>query len=467
MKATAMSPKRIFGGILAIVVLVISLTLPDIGGLSAIGVHTLGFLIAYLICLVLEVIPIITLTLLAVGLMPLLGIVANLNTALSGFGNQVIWFCMASFGISKALTSTPVTNRILKLLLKLFGKSAESVLFALMASCALISSIISNVPCCAIFMVIALQFMELYKDPTVKRRAGKMFMIAIPIASMLGGMMTPAGSSLNVLAISQLENLTGDTIPFVNWMLLGIPLCVVMLPIAWFLMCKIFKPDKLTAEEISAFIAGIEVPEKMDARETKVVVITIVMFVLWVASSWVSFLNTFIVAILGCVILFLPGFNILEPRQFTREYSWDAFFLIGGVLSLGSALVANGVSTYIAGIIPALDLPLPLFIAFAGLIVFVALIFVPTAPSLIPVLAIPMVTLAANTGLAPAILIACLGLCANNCYLLPLDAVCIITYSQGYYKMTDNLKVSIPLQICMVILCAAWLPIAFKILGLV
>lgn len=463
----AMTPKKLVGAIIAVLVLIAAFSLPELGGLSVAGVRTLGFLIAYLVCLVLEVLPIITLTLLAVGLMPLLGIVANLNTALSGFGNQVIWFCMASFGISKALTSTPVTNRILKLLLKGFGKSVEGVLFALMASCALISSIISNVPCCAIFMVISLEFMKLYQDPDMKKRAGKMFMIAMPIASMVGGMMTPAGSSLNVMAISQLESLTGQTITFVQWMALGIPLAIVMVPLAWLLICKIFKPDKLSAQEIEAFAKSIETPKKMDAQEIKVIVITVVMFVLWVASSWITFLNTFVVAILGCVVLFLPGIHVLEPKRFASEYSWDAFFLVGGVLSIGSALVANGVSSYIAEIIPAMDLPLPLFVAFTAVIIFVALIFIPAAPSLIPVLAIPMVSMATNAGIAPAMLVACLGLCACNCYLLPLDAVCIITYSQGYYKMTDNLKVSIPLQIAMIVLCAVWLPIVGSLVGLV
>lgn len=461
-----MTPKKIAGAIIAILIIVASYFLPEIQGLSALGARTIFLLIAYLVMLVLEVLPIIPLTLLLVTLMPLLGIVPNLTTSLVGMGNQTPWFAMASGGISMALVSTPVTKRILKALMKKFGNSVESSLLALMFATAIISAIISNVPCCAIFTVIALEFMKLYKDPAEERRAGKMYMIAIPMASMIGGMMTPAGSSLNVMAISQLEALTGNTVTFVQWMAAGIPIAVVMLLACWFLLCKIFKPYKLTKDEIQAFVATIDVPHKMDAREKKVVVLTIILFVLWVASSWISFLNTMVLAILGCAILFLPFMGVLEPKQFCRETSWDAFFLVGGVLGLSTAMVTNGVSQWIAELIPVLNVSLPFFIAIAGLVIFIALVFIPVAPSLIPVLAIPLVTMATNAAVAPTMVIVALGLCACNCYLLPLDTVSIITYSKGYYKMSDMFKAALPLQILMIVLCALWLPIVGRLVGL-
>ena len=51
------------------------------------------------------------------------------------------------------------------------------------------------------------------------------------------------------------------------------------------------------------------------------------------------------------------------------------------------------------------------------------------------------------------------ALCAGNCYLLPLDTVPLITYSKGYYSMTDMAKSTIFLQLAMIALCALWLPL--------
>jgi len=51
------------------------------------------------------------------------------------------------------------------------------------------------------------------------------------------------------------------------------------------------------------------------------------------------------------------------------------------------------------------------------------------------------------------------ALCAGNCYLLPLDTVPLITYSKGYYSMTEMMKSTFLLQISMIILCSVWLPL--------
>jgi sodium-dependent dicarboxylate transporter 2/3/5 len=94
------------------------------------------------------------------------------------------------------LTNFPIANRFSKAILMAFGKSIGSILLALMVVTALISSVISNVPTCAIFMSIALSFLKLYPVEADRKKTGRAFMIALPVASMTGGIMTPAGIPL-------------------------------------------------------------------------------------------------------------------------------------------------------------------------------------------------------------------------------------------------------------------------------
>lgn len=110
-------------------------------------------------------------------------------------------------------------------------------------------------------------------------------MIGVPVASMIDGMMTPAGSSINLLAISQLEALTGQTITLVQWMSAGIPLSIVMVPLAWFIICMVYKPADVLQAEISGFVESFDIQKRMSAQEIKVVVIIGIMFILWIASS--------------------------------------------------------------------------------------------------------------------------------------------------------------------------------------
>ena len=256
------------------------------------------------------------------GFDAVLGITASFNGALTGFSNQVVIFIFASFGIAAGFTEIPLAKRILVALLKKFGKNVRTMLLSMMACGALLSSIVSNVPTCAIFMAIGLSFLEVFEDQDAKRRTGRAFMIGIAISSMIGGMMTPAGSSLNLLAIELLEEYTGLTVTFVQWMIIGIPLSIVVLPISWFLICKIFKPAEIEPGMVQTFVHNLDVPAKVTKPEIKVLVITAIMLVLWIASSWFSSINVMVVACLGCAALFLPGINVLNWQKFITGVSW-------------------------------------------------------------------------------------------------------------------------------------------------
>jgi len=106
-----------------------------------------------------------------------------------------------------------------------------------------------------------------------------------------------------------------------------------------------------------------------------------------------------------------------------------------------------------------------MLIGFVAAAVFALLIIIPVAPSLVAIIAFPVISLATVAGVSPAIVMITTALCAGNCYLLPLDAVPLITYGKGYYGMTDMARSTLPLQIIIIILVSLWLPVAFNIIG--
>ena len=461
-----MNKKQLIGIIGAVLVLVVSMFLPAMGDISQVGMRTVGMLAAFLILLVTEALPVVVISLMFCALMPLLGVVPSFGKALSGYAEPIVFFTLASFGIAAALTTIPLSRRILRALLKAFGKNVGQVLLSMMVCCAVLSSIVSNVPTCAIFMALALDFVKLYDNEADRRKTARMFMIAIPVASMIGGMMTPAGSSINLLAMGQLEQHAGMEITFVQWMMAGIPLTLVMIPLAWWIMCKVYKPAEVTAEQVKSFVGSMDIPDQMDSKEKKVCVITVVMLALWIASSWVKGINVMIVAMLGCCVMFLPGVEVLDVKTFLKENSWDAFFLVGSVISIANAMITNGVSAAIANAIPAMNVGLPLLLAFTAVLIFVTLVVIPVASSMIPIMAVPLIAIATGAGASPALIMLAAALCAGNCYLLPLDTVPLITYVKGYYSMTDMAKSTAFLQIAMVILCALWLPLVGSLMGI-
>lgn len=463
-----MKKSQLIGIILAAVILIGMNFLPASETLSISGRNTLGILIAIIIMLITEPIPIGVTCLLSIPLLVLFKAVGSIPAALAGFTNPIVFFVLASFGISRALTKVPLSNRLLKVLIKTFGKNVKRVMFAMMITIAFVSSVISNVAATAVFISIVLGFLQIYEKEEDRRKTGKTFMIALPIAGMIGGMLTPAGSSLNLMTLSFLKDLTGSTVTFLEWMVIGIPVALIVLPFAWFILLKVFPVVEIPEKDIMDYVDSLDVPEKMDAKEKYVLILMCTMFTLWILSSWFPIFNITIVALIGFGLLFIPGFEVITWDEFMASVSWPAFFLVGSVITIGGALISNGVSQWLVVTFFPQSLDLPIIgIGFAiGLIVFLMLVIVPVAPALIPLLSAPFVGLAVSAGISPVFLMMVLGLTVVNCYLLPLDAVPLLTYMTGYYKMQDMPKVTVVLQIFVALVVAVWVPIALRLLGI-
>jgi len=110
----------------------------------------------------------------------------------------------------------------------------------IMAGCAVNASAMSNVPACAIWMSIILPIFDGLGINKNTSNFAKAVIIEIPITSLTGGIITPAGSSTNILALSLLKELHGIEIPFVSWVAIGLPLGLIMTVVSWYVIIKVF-----------------------------------------------------------------------------------------------------------------------------------------------------------------------------------------------------------------------------------
>lgn len=459
-----MKKRQLAGIILAFFILAITFMVAPTEQLPIAARNTLGIVLMVIVLLVTEAVPLGIVCLTSIALMYFMGCVDSVGGALTGFTNKTLFFLLASFGISKALTVVPASKRLLVVLMEKFGRSIEMLLFGVMACTALLSSVISNVAAAAVFVPIVLEFLNVYENEQDRKRTGKAFMIALPVASMIGGMMTPAGSSINILVISMLESHAGMTVPFIDWMLMGIPLTLLLVPLSWILFVKVYRPAPLAAEKIQNYVRSVRqsIPEKIVGKELYVIAVLLVLLVLWILSSWIPFLEITPVAILGLLLYFLPGkLQILTWKDFCDSVSLEAFLIMGTMISIGSVVSATGLSGWIASVIFPAAFPAitPLVIAFVAFITFVLLIPIPVAPAVVTMLSAPLIMWCASIGVSPMLVMVAFGLCCCNCYILPLDTVPLITYATGYYGMFDMPKTTAFIQLCIIILCSLWLSI--------
>lgn len=459
--------KKKYGFFIALAILVIMFFIPAPEGLTTAGIRTLGCTLSLLVCLSTGALPLGLASLAFLMLYYVLGAASSLSMSISGLASPPVLFILASFGMSAAVSGSPISNRILYIMLKLFGKSIKSTLLGLMFAIAIVSAFISNVPVTAMFLSIGLAFLKLYKNEDDRKRTGKSFMIGIPVAAMIGGIMTPVGSSPNLVAISTLKETTGYEISFVEWAMYGVPIALILIPLAWLVITKVFPPAEMDADVFKGFVKSTKVDKKVDRQETKVIIIMGGMILLWILSSWIKSINLFVVAVLGVVIMLLPGVNVLDWEDFKKATNWDVVFVTASVISLGNIINENGLSTWLVDAVFPTSVSMSAFaiVFITAIFVILMLLIIPISGALIQVLAGPLIAVAANCGVHPSILMITLCFCATNCYLLPIDTVPLLAYGTGYFQMTDMPKSTIPVLLALALLCAVWCPLLYTIIS--
>lgn len=464
-----MKKSQLIGIILSAVVFIAVMMAPVTDLFTPSARNTLALLLVTIIFLVTEVVPIGITCLSCIAFMVVLKCAPDVATALSGYTNKVLYFVVASFGISEALISVPLTQRLLVFLMKKFGRNSKVLLFSIMLCSALLSSIISSVAAAAVFIPLVIKFANICDTQQDRRRLLRCYMIGLPIASSMGGMMTPAGSAVSMLVINQLEKNTGIVIPFVQWMAFGIPACVIMLPIAWKILTAVHKPPEIQREKIAAYIQEIEVKERLGKKEIFVAAVVVVMLILWILSSWFPVLDITVVALIGMLFFFLPGFQILTWKQFEKCVGWNAFFLLGTMMSMGSVISASGLGAWMANVIFPMNVSWPPFIVliFITATTFLLMIPIPVAPALVGMLSASWAAFGIHMGVTPYLIFVAVGLTVANCNFLPLDTVPVMTYSTGAYKMFEMTKATALNQAVMIGVIPAIVFAAGKILGLI
>ncbi len=454
-------------GILAsIVVALIIMALPTPEGLTVEGQRMAALFAVALILFVTEAIPIAVTSVLVLMLQPIMGITANIREAFGTWVTPVFFFVLVMFVVAQAVTVTGLARRFALWLLSIAGTDSTRVIWVFVIGTGTMSLIMSDVPACAIFMAIGLGLinkMELKPGSSF----AKALMIGIPIGALIGGVGTPAGSSINLLGLAQLEQFGGIRVPFLDWMFIGMPMVIILLPLAAFVISKFFKPEIAVIGGADDVQKEREATGPMSPAETKVLVILGVMVTLWIASTWYPAFDVYLVGIGGAVAMFMPGINILTWKQAQAGTGWDALLLVGGVTSLGSASVATGLAQWmvdlsLGGIADWGPISVIALISTFTVLIHLAL---PINPVIVTVLIPPLTILAMETGVNPALYALPVAFTASCAFLLPIDAVPLLTYGKGFYKMFDMTLPGVVLSVVWVILMTALLAVIGPILG--
>jgi sodium-dependent dicarboxylate transporter 2/3/5 len=422
----------------ALAILAVALTLGALvsrlqpAGLSEAGRITLGIFTVAAVLWMLEPFPLYVTSFLVVILEVVflakpggpLGLDAKGYTIfLDPFFDPVVVLFLGGFVLARAVKRYELDERISHLILRRSGSEPKRVLLGMMITSAFLSMWISNTATTALMIAAAIPIVRTFDKDEPFRKA---IILGIPFASNIGGIGTPIGTPPNAVAIGILAQL-GQRVTFLQWMLRGIPVVVVLLALCWYMLCRLYPPS------IAAVPLRLGKDEPLDRRSTFVVAVFGAVVVLWLTSG-IHGVPSAIVALLPLVVFF--GLGLLEHEDL-EDLGWGILFIIGGGMSLGVAMRESGLSAWIVHQVPFEGmgvLVILLVFAAAAAVLTTFISNTATANLLIPIV-IGVASVAPRTS---AVVVA---IASSAAMILPISTPPnAIAYGSGQVRVSDMMK---------------------------
>ena len=460
--------KRGVGIVIGLVILIGAMFVPEQPDLSHQGIMAIASLLFAVSLWVCGTFPVGITGILALVVAVVIG-AADYKTVFSGYSVSVVFYVIAIFALPALLLKTKWGVRLVARLFKITGDSSEKLILAFMIGTCLVSTIMSDVPAAVLFMGISYVVLKAAGAEPGKSRLGKCMMIAIPIAAVIGGVVTPAGSSFNMVAMGVLTGATGQTISFLDWIIVGLPIAVLCIPLCWISIVKILKPEQLESSAYDSLRQAAADAGKPTGFEVRALVMILALPVLWIAGTWVPLLNVTTVAIIGLAIMMLPGLNLLTWDEFSKQVPWTIILMMGSVLSLGNIFSASGADKFVTNLFMGsgvADLNFTVFLLITVAFIYLLHTIAPVGAAIISLFLPILIGICTTLGVSPAIPTMLLAFIVAGNFLLPVNPTLIVTYGEGYYTFGDMFKAGVIPAVIFCVCMVLWVPFICGVLGL-
>jgi sodium-dependent dicarboxylate transporter 2/3/5 len=452
------------------VVFLVVLLAPPPADLSLAGWRTAAVGLLMAIWWLTEAIPIPATSLVPLVLLPVLG-VGDIDEAAAPYANPIIFLFMGGFLIALAMQRWDLHRRIALATLASVGSSPRGLVAGFMAATAVLSMWVSNTATALMMLPIALSVVELLdrsEDPAEegsKRRALSVaLMLGIAYAASIGGVGTLIGTPPNAFLAGFMSEAYGVELGFARWMLIGVPLVLVALPLVFLVLTRVafsLRPDPIpgASELIAASRAG---QGPIGRAERLVGGVFAVVALLWMTRPLLDDrlpgLSDAGIAMAGGLALFLLPVDFRRGEfvlnwEWARRVPWGVLILFGGGLSLASAIDRTGLNEWIGS--SAAGVSHWPFAAFLLLVTaFVVLLTeltsnTATAAAFLPILA----SIAVQSGWDPLTVVAPAAIGASCAFMLPVATPPnAIVYGSGRVTVPEMARAGVYLNLLMIVL---------------
>ncbi|MCR5049577.1 MAG: SLC13 family permease [Paludibacteraceae bacterium] len=362
------------------------------------------------------------------------GAMVNFKEIMAAFADPVIMLFLGGFVLAIAASKVGLDLYLARVLLKPFGNKPKFVLLGFLTIISIMSMFMSNTATAAMMLA----FLAPVLKTLPENGGGRISLaMAIPIAANIGGLGTPIGTPPNAIAIGQLAS-AGIEIGFGAWMIRMVPVVVVMIIFAWYLL-RFFFPFKADKIEIK-----IEGDIKKDWTFWAVTITFLGTILLWMTGE-ITKLNSNVIALIPFAVLAVLG---IFKREDFAKIDWHVLWMVAGGFALGTALNKTGLAEAMVASIPFGGWSAIVVLIIAGLLGWLLSNFIANSSAanlLVPILAVvgaAMPSLDAFGGMTT--LLVCVAASTSFAMMFPISTPPnAIACSTGLIKTPDMMKIGL------------------------
>jgi sodium-dependent dicarboxylate transporter 2/3/5 len=453
------------GWVLGPAALLATLLVSPPAGLSAQGWHTAGAAILMAVFWITESMPITVTALLPLVLFPALGL-GDIRETAAPFANPIIFLFFGGFIIALAMQRWHLQRRVAIGLIGIMGTRPSRIIAGFLLASALVSMWVSNTATALMMLPIALSVVHLLPDAAHRtpgmRNFGTALLLSVAYGSTTGGMGTLIGTPPNALLAGYVSEAYHITIGFGQWMMLGVPVVVVTLPIVYLVLTRVV--FTLDAEDLPGMAEMIVAQKATLGRfsrgELAVAIVFAATALAWVFQPLISkaipLVSDTTIAMTGALLLFIIPVNLSRGEfvmdwEATGSLPWDVLLLFGGGLSLAASIERHGLSRYLGdlcGSMNGLPILVILCVVCFGLLMLGELASnTAMAATFLPITA----ALAIGLGQNPLLFVIPTVLASNCSYTLPVGTPPnAIVFGHGFVTLPQMAKAGFLLDVILV-----------------
>ncbi len=410
--------------------------------LSPEGRTTLGVTAWVMTWLITETMPIVATSLLPILLFPLSGL-SSTREAAAPYANELVFLFMGGFFLAAALEHWQSHVRLAYRLVLTIGLSSRRAVLGIMLATTFISIWISNTATAAMMYPIALAVGALFpigKDGDNTRTS---LMLAVAYAASIGGMGTMISTPPNLVVVGAMKELVGETVSFAQFMALGMPIVILLVPLCWFILSFICFRSKA---DLGSGARGM-LEQRLAALgpirggEARVLIIFGLTAFAWFFRETkqlggiripglveiVPMLTDTGIALGAAMALFIVNGKTTDGQrrplmtwQEARRIPWDILLFFGAGLSIATAIEKHGVTDWLTGQLSGLA-GVPPIVIYLGLAVVVVILSELASNTAVAAMMMPItVALARSLDQPPLVLMMVAGFAASVGFMLPM-----------------------------------------------